>query len=457
MAANQQTALDQRGHRGEAPPEAVRRARRAVVASSVGNALEWFDIIVYSSFAVVISELFFPTVSGFAALMFTFLTFAVSYLVRPLGAAVIGSWADRQRPPDGAVVHDPAHDDRHRASWPSRRPPPSSARWRRGSGCSSPGWSRVLGRGRVRLRDHLPRRERRPTARPSTAAGRSRRRAARCCSPRPSASSLTTSLPHDALYTWGWRVPFLVGMLIGPVGYYIRRQHGRDRGVRPPPRRSLARSPPPSTTHLTRLLTAAGAVALASLSVYLILYMPTFAVKSLGLPAYAGFLGGMIAGRRHPRRHPVHRPARRPRRPGEVMRSPRPPPRRAGLAAVPARRRRADGRRPHRRPGRLRRRSWPPTSDRCPASTPSSSRPTSARRGWPSATTSGSSSSAASPGAIFTAPHRGDGQHDGPERLLRRHRAAVDGHRRHRPGGASVCAERRRRRQRGSTPARTRP
>ena len=36
------------------------RVRRAVVASSVGNALEWFDVIVYASFAVVISKLFFP-------------------------------------------------------------------------------------------------------------------------------------------------------------------------------------------------------------------------------------------------------------------------------------------------------------------------------------------------------------------------------------------------------------
>lgn len=75
--------------------EATSRARKAVVASSVGNALEWFDIIVYSSFAVVISALFFPKLSGFAGLMLTFLTFALSYLIRPIGAAVIGSYADR--------------------------------------------------------------------------------------------------------------------------------------------------------------------------------------------------------------------------------------------------------------------------------------------------------------------------------------------------------------------------
>lgn len=44
------------------------------------------------------------------------------------------------------------------------------------------------------------------------------------------------------------------------------------------------------------MLSAAAAVGLASISVYLILYMPTFAVTNLGLPRYAGFLGGIISG-----------------------------------------------------------------------------------------------------------------------------------------------------------------
>ena len=95
MARTDPAPVDHAAAPGDPSPESLVRARKAVVASSIGNALEWFDIIVYSSFAVVISELFFPDVSGFAALMLTFLTFAVSYLIRPLGAAVIGNWADR--------------------------------------------------------------------------------------------------------------------------------------------------------------------------------------------------------------------------------------------------------------------------------------------------------------------------------------------------------------------------
>ncbi|WP_257125886.1 hypothetical protein [Sinomonas atrocyanea] len=41
-------------------PERLAAARRAVVSSSIGAALEWFDIIVYASFAIVIAENFFP-------------------------------------------------------------------------------------------------------------------------------------------------------------------------------------------------------------------------------------------------------------------------------------------------------------------------------------------------------------------------------------------------------------
>jgi MHS family proline/betaine transporter-like MFS transporter len=71
------------------------RAKRAVIASSVGNVLEWFDIIVYASFAVVISKLFFPAGDGITGLLLTFGTFALSYLIRPLGAMVLGSYGDK--------------------------------------------------------------------------------------------------------------------------------------------------------------------------------------------------------------------------------------------------------------------------------------------------------------------------------------------------------------------------
>src|SRR5215469_4404948 len=68
---------------------------RVIVAASLGNALEWFDFLVYGYFAVTISKVFFPTGNETASLLAAFGTFSVSFLVRPLGAIVIGAYTDR--------------------------------------------------------------------------------------------------------------------------------------------------------------------------------------------------------------------------------------------------------------------------------------------------------------------------------------------------------------------------
>jgi len=70
-------------------------ARKAVVAASIGNGLEWFDLVVYGTFAVTISRLFFPTENETASLLLAFASFGVSFIMRPLGAIVIGRYADK--------------------------------------------------------------------------------------------------------------------------------------------------------------------------------------------------------------------------------------------------------------------------------------------------------------------------------------------------------------------------
>ena len=72
-----------------------RRACGAVVAASIGNALEWFDLVVYGFFAVTISKLFFPAGNDTVSLLLTLGTFGVSFFMRPLGAIVLGAYADR--------------------------------------------------------------------------------------------------------------------------------------------------------------------------------------------------------------------------------------------------------------------------------------------------------------------------------------------------------------------------
>jgi MHS family proline/betaine transporter-like MFS transporter len=59
---------------------------RIVAAASIGNALEWFDLLVYGYLAVTLSRLFFPSNDENASLLLTLGTFGVSYLVRPSGA-----------------------------------------------------------------------------------------------------------------------------------------------------------------------------------------------------------------------------------------------------------------------------------------------------------------------------------------------------------------------------------
>src|SRR5258708_13530795 len=74
---------------------AVPRLASVIVAATIGNILEWFDFLVYGYFATTLAEVFFPTGNPTVSLLITFGAFGLSYVVRPLGAAVIGTYTDR--------------------------------------------------------------------------------------------------------------------------------------------------------------------------------------------------------------------------------------------------------------------------------------------------------------------------------------------------------------------------
>lgn len=71
-------------------PPAVRR--RAVVAASIGNFIEWFEFGLYGFFAAAIAANFFP---GSQSLIATFAAFGISFILRPLGALIFGHYGDR--------------------------------------------------------------------------------------------------------------------------------------------------------------------------------------------------------------------------------------------------------------------------------------------------------------------------------------------------------------------------
>jgi MFS transporter, MHS family, citrate/tricarballylate:H+ symporter len=79
-----------------ASPEPTRWSRIAtVVRVTGGNFLEMFDFFLFGIYAPHIARVFFPTGSEFASLMLAFVTFGAGFLMRPLGAIVLGAYVDR--------------------------------------------------------------------------------------------------------------------------------------------------------------------------------------------------------------------------------------------------------------------------------------------------------------------------------------------------------------------------
>jgi metabolite-proton symporter len=77
---------------------AIRRGqvRRALVASTVGTSIEWYDFFLYgTAAALVFPKLFFPGASNYAGVLASFATYAVGFAARPVGAAIFGHWGDR--------------------------------------------------------------------------------------------------------------------------------------------------------------------------------------------------------------------------------------------------------------------------------------------------------------------------------------------------------------------------
>ncbi|MFF5790560.1 MFS transporter [Paeniglutamicibacter sp. NPDC012692] len=274
-------------------PQQLAAAKKAVISSSIGAALEWFDIIVFATFAVVIAENFYPESDGTFALILTFATFAISYLIRPLGGVVLGSYADRKGRKNaltltlmlmmlGTLIMALAPTYAQVGVWGAVIILIS----RLIQGFSAGG---EFGTATAFLIETAPHRKAFYSSWQVAAQGASMLLAAAF------GYVLTQWLSEEALYSWGWRVPFFVGLLIGPVGLYIRakldetEEFTKGEKEHAPLKVLLVH-------HYGRLLAGSAVIGVATISVYMILYMPTFAVKNLHIPATAAFLGGVVAG-----------------------------------------------------------------------------------------------------------------------------------------------------------------
>ena len=78
------------------PTEHQVQLRRAVIASTVGTAIEWYDFFLYSTVTgLVFAKLFFPHSDPWVGTLEAFAIYAVGFIARPIGAAIFGHYGDR--------------------------------------------------------------------------------------------------------------------------------------------------------------------------------------------------------------------------------------------------------------------------------------------------------------------------------------------------------------------------
>src|ERR1051326_208188 len=71
------------------------KTRTVIIAGAIGNVLEWYDFAIYGYFAASIGATFFPKEDQVAQILSAFGIFAIGYLMRPLGGAMIGHIGDK--------------------------------------------------------------------------------------------------------------------------------------------------------------------------------------------------------------------------------------------------------------------------------------------------------------------------------------------------------------------------
>jgi MHS family proline/betaine transporter-like MFS transporter len=227
---------------------------KVIVAVSIGNALEWYDISSYGYFAVYVSKAFFPNSDPAISLLLTFGTFGLAFLIRPIGGVVLGAYADRHGRKASLMI------------------------------------SIVLMTIGTLAIAIMPTYETIGILAPIAIL------TARLVQGFSAGGEfgLTLWMTPAEMSSWGWRIPFLFGVLVGPVGIYIRN-HLEDATA------------PPATKHGTpvrevflrqklRVMLGIGALAISTAVNYLIVYMPTYVVKTLNLPPIVGFEATLAGG-----------------------------------------------------------------------------------------------------------------------------------------------------------------
>jgi MHS family proline/betaine transporter-like MFS transporter len=273
--------------------------RRAVVACAIGQVFEIFDFVIYGFFAVAIGRAFFPSADPIASLLASFATFAVGFLMRPVGAMVIGWYGDRfgRRKALVITIGLMAFATGCTGLIPSYA---LIGVWgafllvicRMLQGFSTGGeW----GGAAAFLVEHAPAGRRGLIGSLQQAATALGAMAATF-----SAAILTSTLPSESFFAWGWRIPFLIGFVLGPVGYYLRTRVAETPAFRrAEATRSLTRMPLAEafTTHGWVFLAAFGLSIIGCVINYVFLvFLPSFASQTLKIDLSHALWSTSLAG-----------------------------------------------------------------------------------------------------------------------------------------------------------------
>ncbi|WP_322015230.1 MFS transporter [Paraburkholderia sp. J12] len=272
------------------------RRRTMVLAAALGNGLEFFDFTVYSFFASIIGKLFFPAGDELASLMMSLATFGVGFVMRPLGGVAIGAYADRAgRKPallltvtlmalgTGLIGLAPSYAQIGMAA------PALIVLGRLLQGFSAGGevgtaTTLLMEAGAVGRRGML-------------VSWQMASQGGAALAGALIAVLLSKSLTHEQLLAWGWRVPFLIGLAIGPFGFYLRKR--LDESLPAAPATAAAGAPHARRTRLPLRQIAAGTLLVigGTATMYtIVFFLPAFLSLTLGMSTATASLSGCAAG-----------------------------------------------------------------------------------------------------------------------------------------------------------------
>ncbi|WP_321782159.1 MFS transporter [Paraburkholderia sp. J94] len=285
---------------------AARTSRTMVLAAALGNGLEFFDFTVYSFFSALIGQLFFPAHDALTSLMMSLATFGVGFVVRPLGGVLIGAYADRAgRKPaliltvllmalgTGLIGLAPTYAQ---------------------IGLAAPALI-VLGRllqgfsagGEVGAATTLLMESGREGRRGVLVSWQMASQGGAALAGALIAVLLSKSLTHEQLVTWGWRVPFLIGLAIGPVGFWLRARlddtlpaHAAASASSAADSNAQAKShaaPVRRALPLRQIVAGTMLVIGATGTMYtIVFFLPAFLALTLHMPTAAASASGCAAG-----------------------------------------------------------------------------------------------------------------------------------------------------------------